>query len=47
MTFEWYELVLLFVGAFGFGYGLAERSNRKSISELDSAVSRLFEKLKS
>lgn len=45
MTFEWYELVLFFIGAFGFGYGLAERSNRK-FNELDSAISRLFEKIK-
>lgn len=32
---SWWELLLFVIGAFGFGWGLAERQNRKNLRELD------------
>lgn len=40
--FTWLELVLVFIGAFGFGWGLAERSNRKSLAILSRRVDALM-----
>lgn len=40
--FSLLDLVLAFVGAFGFGWGLAERSNRKSLAVLSRRIDALM-----
>lgn len=40
------DALLLAVGAFGFGWGLAERSNREALRRLWERVDRLLERVK-
>lgn len=35
------ELILVAIGGFGFGYGLAERDHRKTLRKLDNLVTRI------
>lgn len=38
--------VLMFIGAFGFGWGMAERSNRKDLHRLSDDIDRLMQKVR-
>lgn len=39
--------LLVAIGGFGFGYGLAERDHRRTLKKLDSLVTRIENQLKS